>query len=446
MPDYAFFWGCQIPARFPFLEKSTRLVLDALRVRYRDIDGFTCCPPSIAIENLGNKIWLAAAVRNLAVAERNDLDLLTVCNGCYSTLKRASSILRSNKSLKTEMNEKLSKFGLSYDGRTEVKHLIEVLYDEVSPDAIRRKVKKPFFRMNIAAHYGCDLLRPSTHIRFDDPMNPTKFDQLIEATGAKSIDYETKMMCCGGMLSEMSDEREALLAAKKKLDELSSVKADAICVCCPSCFIQYDARQTLLRASGEDFNVPVIYYTELLCMAMGVPPGEVGVTKHAVKNRDFLTKWESANRASEVAGKYFDVRFLEKCFECKACVEDCPSAKALEAYDPNSVIGKVLDGGLEEVLRSRDIWRCLECYTCYELCPHKIGMVNVFTKLKELATARGLAPHGIKAAQDSFRRDGTLAEVIEISRRRLGLPPSKKSGSDELLELIEDLEKPSNDG
>lgn len=446
MPDYAFFWGCQIPARFPFLEKSTRLVLERLRVRYRDLDGFTCCPPSIAIESLGNKIWLAAAVRNLAVAEREELDILTVCNGCYSTLKRASAILRSSRNLKDEINDKLSRFGLSYQGTSKVKHLIEVLYDEITPDTIKRKVKKPFFRMRIAAHYGCDLLRPSTQIRFDDPMSPTKFDQLIEATGARSIDYETKMMCCGGMLSEMSDEREALLAARKKLSELRELKADALCVCCPSCFIQYDARQTLLRATGEDFGIPVIYYTELACLAMGIPPEEVGISKHAVKLTPFLKKWESVNRASEQVGRHFDVQFLEKCFECKACVEDCPSAKALDSYDPNAVIGRLLDGDLDQVLESKDIWRCLECYTCYELCPHKIGMVNVFSKLKELATSKGLAPYGIKAAQDSFRRDGALAETIEISRRRLGLPPSKRSGSEELIELIEDLEKPSDDG
>jgi CoB--CoM heterodisulfide reductase subunit B len=446
LQDYAFFWGCQIPARFPFLEKSTRLALDALKVRYRDLDGFTCCPPSIAIESLGNKIWLAASVRNLAVAEREGVDILTVCNGCYSTLKRASSILRANRNLRDEMNDRLSKFDLSYEGKSEVRHLVEVFYDDVSPDAIRRKVTKPFFRMNIAAHYGCDLLRPSAQIRFDDPMNPTKFDQLIEATGAKSIDYETKMMCCGGMLSEMSDEKEALIAAKKKLGELCEVKADAMCVCCPSCFIQYDARQTLLRTSGDDYNIPVIYYTELLCLAMGIPPEEIGVKKHAVKSKAFLEKWEALNQASEKAGRYFDVQFLRKCFECKACVEDCPTAKTLESYDPNRVIGEVLDGNLDEILESKDIWRCLECHTCYELCPHKIGMVHVFSKLKELATARGLAPYGIRAAQDSFRKDGALAEVLEISRKRLGLPPSKRSGTEELLELLDDMERSSDDG
>ncbi len=446
MSDYAFFWGCQIPARFPFLEKSSRLALDALGVRYRDLDGFTCCPPSIAIENLGNRIWLAAALRNLAVAERAGLDLLTACNGCYSTLRRASSVVRANIGLRNEINERLSRFGLSYTGRSKVKHLIEVLHDDVTPDAIRRKVIKPFSRMRIAAHYGCDLLRPSTQIRFDDPMHPTKFDRLIEATGARSMDYVTKMMCCGGMLSEMTDEGEALIAARKKLSELDELKADAICVCCPSCFIQYDARQALLRSSGADFNIPVIYYTELLCLSMGIAPEEVGLKRHATKSARFLEKWESFNRASRLVGQHFDVQFLEKCYECKACVEDCPSAKSLDSYDPNRVIGQVLDGELDLALKSKDIWRCLECYTCYELCPHKIGMVSVFSKLKELATARGLAPYGIKAAQDSFRKEGTLAEIVEISRKRLGLPPSKKSGTKELLELLKDMEEDPDDG
>lgn len=415
-------------------------------MRYQDIDGFTCCPPSIAIENLGNKIWLAAAVRNLAVAERAGLDILTACNGCYSTLRRASSIIVSNINLKEEINERLSRFNLSYEGGSKVRHIIEVLHDEVSPEAIKRKVKRPFSRMRIAAHYGCDLLRPSSQIRLDDPMRPTKFDRLIEAAGARSIEYETKMMCCGGMLSEMTDEKEALIAAAKKLTELRDLKADAICVCCPSCFIQYDSRQTLLKASGDIFDIPVLYYTELLCLALGMSAEDVGVSKHAVKPAGFLKKWESINRASELAGTYFDVQFLEKCHECRACLEDCPSAKSLESYDPNRVIGEVLEGRLEEVLHSRDIWRCLECYTCYELCPHKIGMVSVFSKLKELATSRGLAPHGIKAAQDSFKKEGALGEIIEISRKRLGLPPSRKDGSKELLELIEDLEKSKDDG
>ena len=126
------------------------------------------------------------------------------------------------------------------------------------------------------------------------------------------------------------------------------------------------------------------------------------------------------------------------------------------SLDVSNTIGRVyagalLDigeehGNLDEILESKDIWRCLECHTCYELCPHKIGMVHVFSKLKELATARGLAPYGIRAAQDSFRRDGALAEVLEISRKRLGLPPSKRSGTEELLELLDDMERSSDDG
>ena len=446
MPDYAFFWGCQIPARFPFLEKSMRLALDSLEVRYHDIDGFTCCPPSIAIESLGNRIWLTTAVRNLAVAEKNGFDILTGCNGCYSTLRRASSIMASNTSLRKEMNEKLARFNLSYNGTSKAKHIIEVLFDEVTPDAINRKVKKPFSRMRLAVHYGCDLLRPSTQIRFDDPIRPTKFDSLIEATGAQSIDYETKMMCCGGMLSEMSDEKEALLAAKKKLAELRDLNVDAMCVCCPSCFIQYDARQTLLKASGDHFDIPILYYTELLCLAFGMSPEEVGVKKHAVKPTRFLEEWEAKNKALESAARHFDVWFLEKCYECKACVEDCPSAKALDSYDPNRIIGEVLEGRLDEVLRSRDIWRCLECHTCYELCPHKIGMVQIFSKLKELAISKGLGPRGIRAAQDSFKKEGALAEIVEISRKRLGLPPSRKSGNKELLQLIKELEESKDDG
>lgn len=441
MKDYAFFWGCQIPARFPFVELSTRKTLDALGVRFRDIDGFTCCPQAATVRLLGDDVWLAAAAHNLAVAEREGLDVLTGCNGCYQTLKTVNARLNTNPQLLERVNEMLSGSGLEYGGDVRVAHLLEVLHDEVSPAAIARKVTEPLVGVKVGVHYGCHLLRPSDTLRFDDPLEPSKFENLVRALGAEPVDYETKLLCCGGLLSDTGSEEAGLKLARTKLAEVEGLGLDVLCLMCPACFIQYDSRQALLRARGEELGVPIVFYTELLGLALGMKPEELGLNRHAIKTDKFLQKWKLNMDNLESVRELFDLQFLIKCSQCKACVEECPAARAIENFTPTQIVDKLLDGGIQELLDGSEIWYCLDCETCRELCPWKIGMSEIVARLRQMAAAANRMPAGLRQAARAFKETGAVAEVIEVSRKRLGLPPSKATGYEQLRRILDAIEE-----
>ncbi|VVB89951.1 CoB--CoM heterodisulfide reductase subunit B [uncultured archaeon] len=439
MSEYTLFLGCIIPARFPFMEKSTRLVLSKLGCVLHDLEGATCCPTKSIIKPMGELTWYVTAARNLALAEKAGHDLLVPCNGCYSTLKTVEVEMKLNNSLREQVNTVLSSAGLEYRGTIQVKHMIEVLHDDIGIPKIKQHIKKPFDGIKIATHAGCHMLRPSSSIFFDDPNKPKKFDALIEALGAKSIEYDTKMLCCGGNLNTADEPDEASALARMKLHEVTK-KADALALTCPSCFMQYDSRQYLLQKSGEKMNVPILYYPELLGLAMGFTTQELGMDMHRIDAAEFLSKWDSRYSYLKTLKEVFDLPSLRKCYECGACVNDCPVVKVSPEFNPNEIIGRVLSGELEAVIDSHNIWRCVDCYTCYELCPQKMGMNKIFDKLKHIAVEKGKGPKGLSASIEMFRKDGRLGEPTSV-RKKLKLPEPPKSGAEELKKLLIIIQK-----
>jgi heterodisulfide reductase subunit C len=339
-----------------------------------------------------------------------------------------------NPHFREQVNRILSPAGLEYGGTIEVKHLVEVLHDDIGISKIKQHIIKPFDGMRIAAHAGCHMLRPSSSIFFDDPNKPRKFDALIEALGAKSIEYETKMLCCGGNLNTADEPDEATALARMKLLEVAK-KADAISLTCPSCFMQYDSRQYLMQRSGERLNVPILYYPELLGLAMGFTTEELGMDMHRIDAAEFLSKWDSRYNYLKTLRELFDLNSVRKCYECAACVNDCPVVKINPEFNPNEIIGRLLSGELEAVIDSHSIWRCVDCYTCYELCPQKMGMNKIFDKLKHLALEKGKGPKGFAASIEMFRKEGRLGEPTSI-RKKLKLPEPPKSGAEELKKLL----------
>jgi heterodisulfide reductase subunit C len=283
------------------------------------------------------------------------------------------------------------------------------------------------------------MLRPSSSIFFDDPNKPKKFDALIEVLGAKSIEYETKMLCCGGNLNTADEPEEATALARMKLMEVMN-KADAMSLTCPSCFMQYDSRQYMMQKTGEKLNVPIIFYPELLGLAMGFSMQELGMEMHRIEVANFLAKWDSKYNYLKTIKELFDLPAIRKCYECAACVNDCPVVKVNPDFAPNEIIGKLLSGELEAVIGSHNIWRCVDCYTCYELCPQKMGMNKVFDKLKHIAIERGKAPQGFSASIEMFKKDGRLGEPTSV-RKKLKLPEPPKSGAEDLKKLLAIIKK-----
>jgi heterodisulfide reductase subunit B len=438
MKEFAVFWGCTIPARFPFIEKATRLVFDDLGASVHELDGHTCCPEGVLVKANDEHAFYATAARNLALVEKAGLGVVTPCNGCYSTFKEAQSHLTTDWRLKDEINEKLAAQELHYDGKVQVTHFAEWLSEEMGGALVASKLKKPFWGMRIAVHYGCHLLRPSPAVRWDDPLNPTKVEALIAALGATVVDYTTKMQCCGNALDRVGEREGSLAFARRKLMDLMGNDVDALVVVCPSCFQQFDLNQAALQRAREDVNVPVLYLSELIALGMGHSAEEIGLDMHRVSVDPFLEKWESRAADKVRLASLLDVSLLAKCVNCQACKDDCPVCQVDPTYQPTEILERLLRGEIDEVLADPQVWKCLECYTCQELCPSRIGMADTFRKLKELAMEAGTGPEQVSAAYSTFRTTGMLGSPRESARKKLGLAPLPATGGEALALLLAD--------
>ena len=275
MAKYAFFLGCIAPLRYPGIEKSTREVCKALGIELVDLTDANCCPAPGVIKSFSKATWLAAAARNLALAEKEGLDIITICNGCYGSLFDAAHELHEDKELLKEVNKVLAEIGMKYSGGTKVRHFAEVLYNEVGAEKIKEAVKKPL-AYKVAAFYGCHFLKPSNIKNLDDPENPKILDELIAATGAESMPRKQKGMCCGaggGLRSQFG--ATALNFTKTNLENIKEGGAEMIIDVCPFCHLQFDLGQKDLG-----FKFPVLHLSQLYGIAMGMDAKDLGLDVH----------------------------------------------------------------------------------------------------------------------------------------------------------------------
>ena len=392
MKEFAVFWGCTIPARFPFIEKATRVMFDDLGAQIHELDGHTCCPEGTLVKANDPDAFYTAAARNLALVENAGLDrrhavqrlLLDVQGGAEPP---ANELARARQDQRAPCHE-----DLHYDGDLKVVHFAEWLADHMGAGLIASKAKKPFWGMNIAVHYGCHLLRPQPAVKWDDPLHPKKVEEIVAALGARVVDYPTKMQCCGGYLDRVGEREGSLAFNRRKLHDLQNHEVDALVVVCPSCFQQFDLNQAALQRANEPVHVPVLYLSELIALAYGHAPEEIGMDMHRVSVQPFLDKWEARAADKARLAQDFDVALLGKCDNCQACKDDCPVCKVDPTFQPTDIIGELVAADIDEVLDDANLWKCLECYTCLEMCHSDIGMAETFRTLKELAIERGSRP------------------------------------------------------
>ena len=286
---YALFLGCTVPVRALNYELSARKVAHKLGIELVDINDFGCC--GFPVKSVDRDLFLLMAAKNLSLAEEKDLDIVSLCSACTSILTEANKELKEEGSLRKKINNKLSVLGRKYEGKIKVKHFIRILYEDVGLEKIRESLKVDLSKFSFAAHYGCHYLKPSEiYEDFDDVENPKTLDELIEVTGAKSVLYEDKKSCCGGGILGIN-EMTALKVAKNKLDHIKSTKADAICLICPFCSIMYEGSQKKIEKQFEaEYNLPVLYYPQILGLALGISPEELGFKINRIKPREMLAK------------------------------------------------------------------------------------------------------------------------------------------------------------
>ncbi|HVO37296.1 MAG TPA: CoB--CoM heterodisulfide reductase iron-sulfur subunit B family protein [Candidatus Acidoferrum sp.] len=285
---YLIFLGCAIPYRVVSFEISARKVLDKLGVELVEMPEFNCC--GLPLDPVSHEMMLILAARNLALAEQKGLNILTLCPGCAGTLKKVNRMLKKDPALCKEINKRLKEIGLEFKGTVDAKHLMQAMIEDIGLEKIKDSVKRPLTSLKVAEHNGCHILRPKEYIGFDDPEDPKTLKTLIEATGATCLDYMDETECCGAPSVGVSD-KIALQLARDKLTHVKAVDAQAMVTICPYCHIMYDTNELRIeKMFNETYGIPIVHYPQLLGLAMGLKPEELGFNELKVDASKLLGK------------------------------------------------------------------------------------------------------------------------------------------------------------
>jgi len=292
MSDYAFFLGCITPNRYPGIEVASKKVMKEFDINLLDMRGASCCPAPGVFGSFDLATWLTLASRNLVIAEEMNANIATTCNGCYATLQEANHLLKHDPKLRDLVNKSLAKVGKKYKGTIEVRHVIELLSDEIKLETIEKKVKKPLKNVRVAVHYGCHFLKPSETRMHGSAERPTVLDDLVKSLGAENIDYKDKAMCCGaggGVRAAMLDI--ALDMAAEKMDNIIEAGGDCLVTPCAFCHLQFDRGQVELNEKlGKKYQLPVVFVTQLTGLALGMDAKELGLYDNAISTESLLKK------------------------------------------------------------------------------------------------------------------------------------------------------------
>ncbi len=288
--EYTLFLGCTVPVRALNYEISARRVAEKLGLQLSDDPDFSCC--GYPIKSVHRYGYLLMAARNLALAEEKGLPLCTLCSACCGSLTEANHEIKENEKLRKQINEDLFEWvGLHYEGGVRVTHFIRVLDQEVGKKRISEQIRTDLSPLRVAPHYGCHYTKPSTiYNKTEDPEDPKSLDELIKVTGAQSVQYEDKLQCCGGGVLAI-DEQVALAMAHRKLDHLKSQQADAMILICPFCNVMYEGNQRKIEKSYQtEYKMPILYYPQLLGLALGFEPNDLGMKMNRVKANELVKK------------------------------------------------------------------------------------------------------------------------------------------------------------
>lgn len=277
--EYTYYPGCSLEASAKGYDESFRFVFKALGLKLVELEDWNCCGATYYMATK-ETTSLVISARNLALAEPYGRDLVAPCSSCYTILYKTNHILKNNPIMKAKVNQALKKDNLQYNLSVKVRHPLEVIVNDVGMEAIASQVKFRLDGLKIAPYYGCQIVRPDRGL--DDKENPQMMDSLFAALGAENVYFPMKVRCCGGML--MTTYPDVALELNKKILECAHQNgADLILTTCPLCQINLEAYQDKINKKFKtDLHLPILFFTQVLGLALGGSPKELGVQRNLI--------------------------------------------------------------------------------------------------------------------------------------------------------------------
>jgi heterodisulfide reductase subunit B len=277
--EYAYYEGCSLEGTASAYDTSIRLVMKSLGITLVEPHDWSCCgsTPAHAVDHL---LAAALAARNLAIVERTGAaTLATPCPSCLAALKKAHDRMARNTAFADEVNSLLD---APYNCTVSAKSVLQIIYEDVGLEEVARPVTTSLPGLRVAPYYGCILTRPPKLACFDDPENPISMDRILSAAGVEVADFVFKLECCGAAFGVPKKEMVLRLTAKV-LSMAQDAGANCIAVACPLCQQNLDLRQGQVNAAlGTSFNMPVLYFSQILGLTYGYKPEALGINKHIV--------------------------------------------------------------------------------------------------------------------------------------------------------------------
>jgi len=287
MPEYAYYPGCSLEHTASPYDLSMRAVFKALDIGLREIEDWNCCGATMYMSSK-KIVGYSISARNLALAQEMKLDVCAPCSSCYTILDKTNRQFNWNPQQRQQINTALAEAGLSYDGSVKVRHPLDILINDLGLEKLREKVTNPLKGLKVAPYYGCQIVRP--HGYFDDTDDPQTMDRLIRALGGEAVHYPLKVRCCGGMLMT-TDDTIALKLCHEILQAAADNNADVVATACPLCHINLEGYQKQINARfGSHLDLPIVYFTHLVGVALGLSAQELGLDKLLIAPRRLMAK------------------------------------------------------------------------------------------------------------------------------------------------------------
>jgi heterodisulfide reductase subunit B len=272
---YAYYPGCSAESTARDYHISILEVARALDIDLEEIKGWTCCG-STSAHHTDKLLSVSLPAANLIKVRDTGLTMVVSCAACFNRMKVANHEIKTNPDIK---NKVAGILGKEYDGSVKVRHFIEILLEDIGIDKFQNAFTHTLNDLKVASYYGCLLVRPNKVTNFDDPENPTSMDRLIEAMGGQAIDWSHKVECCGGGFA-LSRPDIVVELSERILGMAEASGAQCITVACPMCQVNLDLRQKdINRKKNKNYNIPVIYITQLLGLCLGITPKRLGIKK-----------------------------------------------------------------------------------------------------------------------------------------------------------------------